>query len=100
MLNKQLLEKQGIDEEGEKLILSLHEQLQDVLHRPKAYENPVDLIEDLEYCLQNAWKFGRDRDKHSWWMEIKGCTCPRMENLDRCGTTYRVISGNCPWHNI
>ena len=41
ILNKRLLEQQGIDAEGEERIIELHRQLDDVLRRPDFYSNPV-----------------------------------------------------------
>ena len=100
ILSKRLLEQQGIDAEGEERIIELHKQLDDVLKHPKSYENPVDKIEQLEYDLQEAWGFEKDRNMHSYWHRIKGCCCGSCDNLERRGTPYRVISGSCPWHSV
>lgn len=100
ILNKRLLEQQGIDKWGEERIIELHRQLDDVLEHPELYNNPVYKIEQLEFWLQEAWGFEEDRNMHSYWHRIKGCTCPNLDNLDRRGTTYRVISGSCPWHSV
>ena len=100
ILNKRLLEQQGIGVEGEERILELHRQLDDVLKYPESYENPVDKIEQLEYDLQEAWGFEKDRDMHSYWHRIKFCNCGSCDNLERRGTPYRVISGSCPWHSV
>lgn len=100
ILNKRLLEQQGINAEGEERIIELHKQLDGVLKYPKSYENPVDKIEQLEYDLQEAWGFEKDRNMHSYWHRIKECCCGSCDNLDRRGTPYRVISGSCPWHSV
>lgn len=100
ILNKRLLEQQGIDAEGGERILELHKQLDGVLKHPKSYENPVDKIEQPEYDLQEAWGFDKNRNMHSYWHRISGCLCAKLDNLDRRGTPYRVISGSCTWHSV
>lgn len=61
--------------------------------------NPVQLIEDIEFALQGVWKFARNPAYHLHWLDIKGCTCPKMDNKD---PFYygggKIIMGDCPWH--
>jgi hypothetical protein len=78
-------------------IRGIHGMLDDIKINPERYENPVQLIEDLEYALQGLWKFPRDSRFHLHWLEIKACSCGRLDNLDRLGYG-RVINGGCPWH--
>ncbi len=80
-------------------ISSIHKVLADIKDFPERYENPVQLIEDLEYALQGLWKFPRDARYHTHWMEIKNCTCPKMDNRD---PMYygggKITVSDCPWH--
>lgn len=80
-------------------IRCIHGMLDDIKINPERYENPVQLIEDLEYALQGLWKFPRDSNYHSHWLEIKGCTCPKMDNRD---PMYygggKITVSDCPWH--
>lgn len=78
-------------------IRCIHGMLDDIKINPERYENPVQLIEDLEYALQGLWKFPRDANYHTHFLGIKGCLCPIMENQDRFGFG-RVTNGGCPWH--
>lgn len=78
-------------------ISSIHKVLADIKDFPERYENPVQLIEDLEYSLQGLWKFPRDARYHTHFLDIRGCRCPVMENQDRFGFG-RVTNGGCPWH--
>jgi len=78
-------------------ISSIHKVLADIKDFPERYENPVQLIEDLEFSLQGLWKFPRDANYHTHFLEIKDCTCGRLDNLDRLGYG-RVINGGCIWH--
>lgn len=89
--------RQGVSPEAINAIRQLNLKLGDVKSYPEMYENPVQLIEDTEYQLQDLWNFDRDRDKHSHWYLISGCTCPKMDNKDRHGYG-RVINKDCPWH--
>lgn len=57
----------------------------------------AELLERLEYALQQAWGFPQDRNKHMWWRVFK-CTCPTMDNEDAYGTEYRCINTKCPVH--
>ena len=98
MINLELAEKQGLTEEDISAIKAAYQILFGVLEHPEKYDNPVSLIEEIEYTLQDMWKFEKDRTKHSYWYKIKGCTCPVLDNKDRWGVDQRVISVDCKWH--
>ena len=78
-------------------IRSIHGMLDDIKVNPERYENPVQLIEDLEFSLQGLWKFPRDANYHTHFLEIKDCKCPRLDNLERRGYG-RITNMACPWH--
>lgn len=98
MLNKELLTSQGVSKAQEEFLLKLYDQLNDVLSCPDKYEQPVSLVESLEYKLQDSWKFVQDRNRHKYWYRIAGCCCPYMDNKDRWGTPYRIYNSECKWH--
>lgn len=83
----------------------LHQLLADIKQNPERYVDtekglsPVQLIEDIEHTLQGIWKFPRDAKYHTHWLEIKGCTCPKMDNKDPFyyGNGKLIVS-DCPWH--
>lgn len=52
---------------------------------------------EVEFELQEAWKFPKDARYHRYWNRPK-CTCPKMDNEDRYGTGYSVINSECPLH--
>lgn len=59
-------------------------------------------IEDLEFRMQDAWKWDRDATKHTHWFQAPHCTCPSMDNWDE--QVYGVggrrwITGGCPLHS-
>ena len=83
---------------AEKMAIStLHNILDDIKQNPERYTDPVQLIEDIEHTLQGLWRFQRDANFHTHWIDIKGCTCPRTDNMDRIGYG-RVTDNDCPWH--
>jgi hypothetical protein len=81
-------------------VLALHALLREMKEAPRTrkYE-PVQFIEDIEYTLQHLWGFSRDRDFHVHWVDLKGCTCPKMDNRDLMGAPYRITNETCPHHN-
>lgn len=52
---------------------------------------------DLQFLLQDAWKFPRDSTRHRFW-EVPRCSCPRMDNEDSYPNRYYTISCNCEVH--
>lgn len=78
-------------------VKALHEVLMGAKCFPQHYADPVQVIEDIEFTLQGLWKFTRDVNYHTHWIEIKGCTCPKMDNQERWGTG-RITVSTCPWH--
>jgi len=57
-------------------------------------------VEELEFQLQESWKFEKDKNYHRYWWTLPKCTCPKMDNEDRFGTDYHVYSSDCPIHGI
>lgn len=52
---------------------------------------------DVEFELQDLWKFERNANFHRFWERPK-CGCPRMDNMD--WYPYKsVISGGCKVHS-
>jgi hypothetical protein len=98
-LNQALLLKQGVTEDEEMGLLNAYAELRDILENPEQYENPVQMIEDLEMELQELWHFDIDRRYHRYWKYIKDCCCPRQDNEDWMYFGRRIISVDCPWHS-
>ena len=58
-----------------------------------------DQLEDTEYAMQRVWGFDEDPNKHSRWMRIKHCKCPRHDNAERWGAGFGFIyNEDCPVH--
>lgn len=97
-INHALADEMGLSQIVREGIEKEHEELDYILNNPHEFNDPVAKVEFTEYFLQQLWGFKQDRDFHTHWWRIKGCTCPSLDNLDRVGTGQRVINATCHWH--
>jgi hypothetical protein len=97
-LNEALLKKQCVTEDEEFGLLNAYAELKDLLENPELYENPVQMIEELEFELQELWHFPQDRNYHRYWKRIKGCCCPSHDNEDPMYFGRRITVSDCPYH--
>lgn len=104
MLNKKLMDKQMCWENLE-LIKSLHVKRLELEEEMKATDD-ADLLKqfdkkytDIEFQLQDAWKFGRDAHFHRFWDRPK-CECAFMDNEDAYPTGYYSVNLSCPLHGV
>jgi len=97
--NKALADKQGLTEEERNELDMTYELLLDALANPASYDDVEATVRVLEFRLQRQWKFGEDARFHRYQLDIRGCTCPKLDNMELFGHTadrYRV--SDCPWH--
>ena len=104
-LNPALIAKQQLSD-GEVRALQVSHVLKDALfdvarqygdNQPETMQMLSNMWEALEFEQQRLWKFQKDRNFH-YWFNLPGCKCPVMDNRDRYGTKYRVVSHDCPAH--
>lgn len=57
-------------------------------------------VEFTEFTLQKIWRFPQDKNYHRYWFKIPKCQCPKVDNEERVGTEYRIISESCKIHNL
>ena len=91
----------SFDEETRSAITLLHNKLDNYKLHPEKYGTPktvAKVVESLEYTLQVLWLFDPNPAYHTHWYEIKGCTCPKMDNQDCFGSEEFFIDGDCPFH--
>jgi hypothetical protein len=102
MINQKLAEDRGLDDDTIEKIKMTNYYLRDVLWNPEVFlKSPSDVpahTTALEYKLQNLWGFPADKNKHKYWYQVKGCTCPKLDNLDTYGVKERWIADACPYH--
>lgn len=100
--NKPLAESRGLSEEDMKAMQKVYEFLYQILHRPSMHcqspQEALAVLEGLEYTLQLFWKFPVDKNYHSYWFDLNGCSCPKVDNRERSGTSYKIITCDCPYH--
>lgn len=101
-VNLQLARERGISEADLEKLNILHEELEEIVDDPELHDNPKERIEAIEYQLQRLWKFPEDRDFHTHWSRLKGCTCDSrsMDNMELRGAGVRAIEPHCPWHGF
>ena len=97
-LNRNLLKKKNIDAETEQKILNVHAILYETKQNPEKYNNVLARVRVLEYSLQDLWGFPQDSSRHTHQFEIKGCSCPWMDNLERAGYGEFIYNQECPIH--
>lgn len=102
LFNVEYARQQGCTE-AELLVMNMvYVDLQNLLETPDEEcgtpREAVERLQHLEFFLQYLWKFDMHKKYHRYWFEIDGCTCPKMDNCDRVGTAYKVISKGCPYH--
>ena len=61
-------------------------------------ENFKNRLQDIEFKSQEAWGFNKDINYHIWWLDLPGCSCPRMDNRERMGIEGNIHVETCPWH--
>jgi hypothetical protein len=58
----------------------------------------LERLTDLEFTLQDAWGFDRDKNYHTYWLKLSGCTCPKMDNRELIGIDWKWVSEDCLYH--
>jgi hypothetical protein len=100
-LNSMLIKRQKISDEQLETIKDLH--IQRILIEesftlgsicPKDYREAWKMN---QFYLQEAWGFKKDENFHRFW-DMKGCSCPHMDNNDSYPTGHYTYSSTCPIH--
>jgi len=55
-------------------------------------------VDEVESKLQELWNFEKNEAYYRYWIELPGCTCPKMDNEDMY-VVHRIINCSCPYHN-
>lgn len=100
----QLIDHKGMSKDERLALHKVYDMMDAFLKRPDLYSDDPDEIvarvHGLESAMQVLWGF--DVDPKHWYYEfdLKGCTCPKLNNLDLRGTSQRVYSEDCPYHGV
>ena len=102
-LNPSLFYKNGLNENDLDVLKKLHCDMYAVHLAMEATNDKSELhrlakeVEQLEFALQKAWKFAPSSRMHRWF-EVPKCSCAKLDNMERLGTGYRIITESCPVH--
>ena len=97
--SKELMKKLKLPTYKREALEFIYKEMTMVLNHPELYEDPVQHVEALEYSMQILWGFTPDNKHHTYWLKIKGCTCPYHDNMELIGTGKRYYNGDCPFHD-
>lgn len=64
------------------------------------FRDIAESITSVEFQLQKAWKFPLDKNYHTYFLKLPGCTCPKLDNSDNIGTSTRYIRDSCVYHSL
>lgn len=102
-LNEKLAERQGVTDQEMINLVDLHQEKLSIFSQMEAISDRAELrrmaglVEGIEFEMQKNWHFPQDATFHEWY-NVPNCTCPKMDNEDRRGTSYRVVDAKCPIH--
>ena len=107
--NKAPLAKQGVTREQREELEHIYALLELTVNTAKILEEDDDLtyatgsvisttVQNIEFQLQKYWNFPQNPDFHSYQFRLPGCTCAKMDNQERVGSPYKVITQTCPYH--
>jgi hypothetical protein len=101
VLNEDLLYKNNVSDEQQEQLHILYEELEYLLENAHTFTNKHEvpkLVRDIEFKLQSNWNFQQDETKHKYTFLIKGCICPKLDNLELFGQDSKYINTTCPYH--
>lgn len=102
-LNSNLIMNKGLTTDEVFELISLHQQKLQIFDAMEKTNHPAKLKElaaqvtEIEFAMQKAWHFTQDANFHEWY-RVPKCLCPKMDNVDARGTSFRVTTQNCPIH--
>ena len=103
-VNPILCKKQNINDNELENIKKITIQILEILDDMKIYDSSYYIkqsakqIEELEFQLQEAWHFPKDKTYHRFTWQIPQCKCPIIDNLEKLGTDHIIINETCPAH--
>lgn len=105
-LNARLVMQKGLTQEQLEIIKQLHVErltIEECMESAASNTHLKYLFEEWtqnQFALQRVWGFPEDINFHPSH-RLPGCTCgAMMDNDERLGTPYRVITQGCPIHDV
>ena len=104
LYNERLADQRRLSDERKDLLQAAYVYLDAILKRPHLYSKSpkecIELVHKQEHLMQFLWDFEQDSRWYRYEFDIKGCTCPKMDNDDYRGTDMRVFNVDCPIHKV
>lgn len=104
LLNERLANRQKITleqlealKESHVLAHTIKEQARNSIGKPLKLRMLAAVFEALEFEQQKLWNFEPNADFHRFF-DFPGCTCPKLDNIDRLGSPYKVYNKACLIH--
>jgi hypothetical protein len=103
-LNEHLAKRQGVTDD-ELVALKVSHQLKFMIFSaaqqykkdPKVLQMLYAVETALEFEQQKLWHFEPNKRFHRFF-EFPGCTCPKLDNIDRIGVGPFIFYTSCPVH--
>ena len=104
LYNETLADKRGLSDERKELLQASYVYMYAILKRPQLYSKSprecIKLVHKQEHLMQFLWGFEQDERYYRYEFDIKGCTCPSMDNSELTGTDLRYFNVDCPIHKV
>ncbi len=109
--NEELIEKQNVTAEQKQELEHIYKLLEGTVTIATDLQTSDNLthttgsvisntIRDIEFMLQKNWNFPQNEDYHTYQLKLPGCLCPKMDNEDSFGSSYKWTNQECPYHGI
>lgn len=102
-LNERLAVQQKVSDDALSAIILSHQLRWMLFETAKKITDPTKLkllanvFTALEFEQQKLWNFPQDKNFHRFF-DFPGCKCPKLDNADALGTSYKIHSQDCPIH--
>lgn len=105
-LNARLIIQKNLSKDTIENIKALHVerlQIEETMSNPQITKDQLQTQFKLwtanQYLLQAAWNFPEDSNFHPSH-RLPGCLCAKLDNDERLGTEFKVITQGCPIHDV
>lgn len=104
IINQKLVEQRNISKESVLEIEKLYKNIDKLfnlakkdkdLTYPGSGKKYINSLREIEFKLQELWKFDKDISKHSYWNKLEKCSCPKLDNVN---SLYKNFDNNCVFH--
>jgi len=92
MFNRRLIEQNNVSDDDVLTLTILHQEKDSLFELLEEIDDKTDAeiyeivleIEDLEFLMQQVWKFKQDKKYHTHWAYTPNCTCKKPRFNPEC----------------